>query len=161
MAKRRNGETTQRGERRATMTCDWQLSHTQHSTAAPVSAASGGADRPPCQAWTFLRPPLLTLITMPPYSRQIIRPATYMRTLSFAASTSMQKLIWVSSFTKGIIASLTLPVSLSLAQNPCLRSLSSHSLSCNSYSILSVSSLASHSGYGSTAVDSCGNYCLM
>ena len=34
---------------------------------------------------------------MPPSSRQqIVRPATYIRSLSVAASTHMQKLIWVS-----------------------------------------------------------------
>ena len=65
------------------------------------------------------------------------------------------------SYPKVIIASLTLIVSLSLARNPCLRSLSSHSLFYNFYSISSVFSLASHSSYGSTAVDSSGNSCLM
>src|SRR5258706_14352992 len=80
------------------------------------------------------------LLTMPPSSsrqrqREILRPATYLRSLSVAASTHMQKLIHTIPSQL-----LTLPVLLSLARNPCLRSLCSHSLSCNSYSISSDSS---------------------
>lgn len=133
----------------------------------PVSFSSS-ADAPSKRVLDLGPPfvrPALPLVAMPPSSRrQIVRPATYMRSLSVAASTHMQKLIWVSrlpTLAQPTIASLTRLVSLSSAQNPCLRSLSSRSLSCNSYSISSVSSLATHSSYGSTAADFFGKSCLM
>ena len=99
---------TAHGSRRTTMACACDI-QPQHSASAPVSlarslviAASARLTGVHCEAWTSLRPLLAphspTLITMPPSSRQILRPATYMRSLSVAASTRMQKLIWVSLF---------------------------------------------------------------
>jgi hypothetical protein len=58
---------------------------------------------------------------MPSSSRQIVHPATYMRTLSGAASTRMQRLIWVSTFT-------TLPNNNRLAHLSCLTQFGAESL---------------------------------